>query len=235
MSFLAVRPFPIIAIGCGLVAMAGSPAPAAEPELIDIKSHVPTVVIDLRYATPNNVTGRPLYPPTMRAFAVPSVVEQIAGAQKFLSSYGARLKIWDAYRPREAQQLLWQLAHKGDYVTNPEGGVGSLHSWGVAVDATLADPWGNDLKMPTTFDEFTPEAAMYYHGTDPTVKAHLRLLQVAMGANKFYGLRIEWWHFVTSDWKAYLPAEEVSKAEETAKAAVREQLKSTPPDKKTKS
>ncbi len=234
MTHRLLRTHRCVAIVCGTVGLLHS-AVFAGPELVDIKQAIPTIVIDLRYATPNNVTGRPLYPSTMRAYAVPSVVQQLAGAQKFLSSYGARLKIWDAYRPREAQQLLWQLAHKGDYVTNPEGGAGSLHSWGVAVDATLADPWGNDLKMPSRFDEFTPDAAMYYHGTDPIVRSHLRLLQVAMGANKFYGLRIEWWHFVTSDWKAYLPAKEAAKAEQNARAIETENLKPVAPEKKTKS
>lgn len=180
-------------------------------DLVDIKSVAPTIVIDLRYATANNVTGRPLYSPGMRAYVIPSVALQLAGAQKFLRNYNTGIKIWDAYRPKQAQELLWQLAHKGDYVTNPEGGVGSLHSWGVAVDATLVDIWGHELKMPTGFDEFTPEAAMYYHGADPVVQSHLRLLQVAMAANNFYGLRIEWWHFVTSDWKKYVPASEIEK------------------------
>lgn len=180
---------------------------AANPELVDVKTVSPSIVVDLRYATPNNVTGRALYPPTMRAFVLPSVAQQLAGAQKFLRNYNAGLKIWDAYRPREAQQLLWRFAHKGDFVTNPEGKVGSLHSWGVAVDATLVDPWGREVSMPTGFDEFTPQAMMYYHGTDPLVQSHLRLLQVAMATNNFYGLRIEWWHFVTAEWKTYVPEE----------------------------
>jgi zinc D-Ala-D-Ala dipeptidase len=179
----------------------------AQLELVDIKSIAPTIVIDLRYATPNNVTGRPLYPQGTKALILPSVAQQVAGAQKFLRNYNCGLKIWDAYRPKEAQALLWRIAHKGDYVTNPEGGIGSLHSWGVAVDATLVDIWGRELNMPTRFDEFTPQATMYYHGTDPAVQAHLRLLQVAMAANNFYGLRIEWWHFVTADWKKFVPDE----------------------------
>jgi len=184
----------------------------ANPDLVEIRSVAPTIVVDLRYATAKNVTGRALYPPGMRALVIPSVAQQLAGAQKFLRNYDCGLKIWDAYRPRAAQGLLWQLAHKGDYVTNPEGGIGSLHSWGVAVDATLVDLWGHEISMPTGFDEFTPQAAMYYHGSDPAVESHLRLLQVAMGANRFYGLRIEWWHFVTVDWKNYVPKNEIETA-----------------------
>lgn len=185
---------------------------SANPDLVDVKTYSPSILVDLRYATPNNVTGRPLYSPGMRALVLPNVAQQLAGAQKFLRYYNCGLKIWDAYRPREAQQLLWQIAHKGDFITNPEGGVGSLHSWGIAVDATLADLWGHELSMPTAFDEFTPAAAMFYRGGDPTVQMHLRLLQIAMGGNNFSGLRIEWWHFITADWKKYIPEKEAATA-----------------------
>jgi hypothetical protein len=51
--------------------------------------------------------------------------------------YQYGLKIWDAYRPAAVQAKLWQALHNSDYVANPEIGVGSLHSWGIAVDATL--------------------------------------------------------------------------------------------------
>ena len=62
--------------------------------------------------------------------------------------------------------------------------------------------------MPTGFDEFTPAAMLHYQGSDPVVKAHLTLLQLAMAHNNFYGLRVEWWHFTTADWKKYVPYQE---------------------------
>jgi D-alanyl-D-alanine dipeptidase len=188
----------------------------ANPDLVEIKSVVPSIVVDLRYGTPQNVTGRPLYPPGMRAMVVPSVAQQLAGAQKFLCQYGYGLKIWDAYRPKGAQVLLWQLAGKSNYIADPENGFGSMHSWGVSVDATLVDVWGRSVTMPTDFDEFTPAATMYYQGIDPMVRAHLRLLQVAMAGNRFYGLRIEWWHFTTADWKKYVPYQEAKQSADSS-------------------
>src|SRR2546428_12214076 len=101
---------------------------SANPDLVDIKTVAPSIVVELRYATPHNVTGRALYPPGMRAFVLPSVAQQLAGAQNFLSQYNYRLKIWDAYRSKQVQALLWQLARKGDYVANPGGAFGSTHS-----------------------------------------------------------------------------------------------------------
>jgi D-alanyl-D-alanine dipeptidase len=201
------------------------PALRANLEVVDIQKVDPSIVIDLRYATPHNVTGRALYPPNARALILPSVAQQLAGAQKYLKQYKYGLKIWDAYRPKEAQVLLWKLAGKGDFVANPESGVGSLHSWGVSVDATLVDDWGGAVSMPTGFDEFTPAAMLHYQGSDPVVKAHLTLLQLAMAHNNFYGLRVEWWHFTTADWQKYVPYQE---GEENAP-------KKKPDDKKLKS
>src|SRR6266436_7581626 len=191
---------------------------AANLELVDITQVDPTIVIDLRYATEHNVTGCALYPPTMRALILPSVAQQLSGAQKFLRQYGYGLKIWDAYRPKEAQLLLWQLTGKSDYIADPENGFGSMHSWGVSVDATLVDVWGRSVTMPTDFDEFSPAATMYYQGIDPLVSVHLRLLQIAMAGNNFYGLRIEWWHFITADWRKYMPCQEAKESADSSDA-----------------
>ena len=173
--------------------------------LVDISGIDPTIVIDLRYATENNVTGHQLYPKGWRPYALPTVARQLAGAQRYLRQFNYRLKIWDAYRPKEAQELLWKYAGKGDYVANPESGFGSTHSYGVSVDATIVDDWGQDASMPTKFDEFTPQAMFGYVGNDPLVRQHLTLLQRAMSQNGFYGLRVEWWHFTTADWQKYVP------------------------------
>jgi D-alanyl-D-alanine dipeptidase len=175
------------------------------PELVDIATVDPTIVIDLRYATENNVTGHALYSRGTRALILPSVAQQLAGVQRYLKQFNYRLKIWDAYRPKEAQELLWKYAKKDQYVSNPEKGFGSMHSYGVSVDATLVDDWSQDATMPTKFDQFTPQAMLHYTGRDPQVKTHLTLLQRAMATNNFYGLRVEWWHFTTADWKKYVP------------------------------
>ena len=182
------------------------PAPrAANPDLVDIAKVDPTIVIDLRYASEHNITGHQLYPAGMHALVLPSVAQQLAGAQAWLRQFRYRLKIWDAYRPKAVQELLWKYAQNQDYVADPEKGFGSMHSYGVSVDATLVDDWSQDVTMPTKFDEFTPQAMMYYSGRDPFVKQHLTLLQIAMAHNNFYGLHIEWWHFSTADWKKYVP------------------------------
>src|ERR1043165_6854501 len=118
---LLVRKPTLISLVCAALTIAGVkgetlPAPEILPEetfppsgnnLVDVRTVAPTIVIDLRYAGPNNFTRRALYPTTMPPLVQFSVAERLAVAQEFLKPRGYRLKIWDAYRPKTAQAMLW--------------------------------------------------------------------------------------------------------------------------------
>ena len=188
-------------------------------KLVDIRSIDPSIVVELRYAGTHNAMHRPLYPPSMPALVRSSVAQQLANAQRFLRPYKFGLKIWDAYRPKSVQRQLWEFAHNDLYVANPDNGVGSLHTWGVAVDATLEDAWGRSILMPTDFDDFTPAAMLRYPRMDSLIRSHLRLLQIAMGHNGFYGLRTEWWHFTAKNWKDYVSLPETETTEQGSKTS----------------
>ena len=82
----------------------------ASPSLLDIQSIDPSIVVELRYAGRNNLTGHALYPPGTRALVRPEVAQRLAIAQRFLRQHGHGLKIWDAYRPRSVQVQLWRAA-----------------------------------------------------------------------------------------------------------------------------
>src|SRR5256886_11459304 len=180
--------------------------------LVDIRSVDPTIIVELRYAGRNNLVGYSLYPVGTPALARPEVASGLAAAQAFLRRYQFGLKIWDAYRPVTVQEKLWHASHNSDYVANPEIGVGSLHSWGIAVDATLVDSWNRPVRMPSDFDDFTPAAMWRYVGSSDEIRAHVRLLQYAMHRAGFWGLRTEWWHFTIADWQKYLPPEKAKSA-----------------------
>jgi D-alanyl-D-alanine dipeptidase len=180
-----------------------------ESEFVDIKSVAPTILIELRYATPNNFTRRPLYRAEMPAMVRFSVAQRLAVAQKFLEKRGYGLKIWDAYRPRAAQAQLWKAIGNHAYVADPKDGIGSMHTRGAAVDVTLVDGSGREVPMPTEFDNFTPAALIDYHGRSPAVRSNLKMLQKAMAHAGFYGLRTEWWHFCAADWMAYQPVPDI--------------------------
>src|SRR5215831_5196892 len=181
----------------------------AEPPLVDIQSVDPTIVVELRYAGNNNVFKHPLYPQGTRALARPEVAAALTKAQTLLRRYQYRLKIWDAYRPVTAQTKLWQALRNSDYVANPEVGAGSLHSWGIAVDATLVDSRTRDVRMPTDFDDFTPASMLPYMGSSLEIRSNLRLLRYAMHKAGFCGLRTEWWHYTILDWQKFVPPEKL--------------------------
>ena len=199
----------------------------ADDSLVDVRSVDPTIIVELRYAGRNNFLGHSLYPHGTRALARPEVASALAVAQSVLRRYQYGLKIWDAYRPVAVQAMLWQASHNSDYVANPEIGVGSLHSWGIAVDATLVDSHIRDVRMPTDFDDFTPAAMLPYMGASfekgghvrllkfaevREIDGHVHLLKYAMHKAGFCGLRTEWWHYTIADWQKYLPPEKAKSA-----------------------
>ena len=197
---------PFIALVSVVVAVKCLVAQTAIP-LVDIRSVDRTIVVELRYAGANNLTGRALYAPKTPALVHPEVASRLVAAQRFLSSHNYGLKIWDAYRPKPMQMQLWRAVHNNNYVADPRIGAGSLHSWGLAVDATLVDTQNRAVQMPTDFDDFTPAAMWRYRGADPAIRSRLHLLQAAMRDAGFYGQPQEWWHFVIVDWQKYLPRE----------------------------
>lgn len=186
--------------GAGTVAV-----PIDDFDWVNLHDIAPTIRIELRYATSKNIAHIPLYPCGMQAMIRAGVARRLIAAETTLRRYNCRLKIWDAYRPQTTQARLWQLAPNNNYVANPQNGSGSLHSWGVAVDATIVDECGQPLSMPTDFDDFTMASMFHYTGANPSVRSHLYLLQKAMMRAGFDGQRMEWWHFSTSDWKRYMP------------------------------
>lgn len=183
---------------------AGSLQGAAQPDLVDVRTTDASIVVELRYASDRNLARRALYPAEMPALVRPEVAVKLRIAQQDLRRHGYGLKIWDAYRPRAAQEQLWQLYPDKNYVADASQGFGSMHTWGLAVDATLVESSGAEVAMPTDFDEFTPAAMLIYAGKNKQVRSHLWTLQRAMGKAGFLGMRTEWWHFVAKEWSRYV-------------------------------
>jgi len=197
--------FAILLLGVPLAA-AGTAAPSVNDlAWANLRDIAPTIRIELRYATSKNIAHSRLYPSGMQPMIRAGVARRLIAAETTLRRYNCRLKIWDAYRPRGTQAQLWKLAPNNDYVARPQNGSGSLHFWGVAVDATIIDDYGQELSMPTDFDDFTPASMFHYTGANPSVRSHLYLLQRAMMNAGFDGQRTEWWHFSANDWKRYVP------------------------------
>lgn len=182
---------------------------AVEADLVNVRSLDSTIIVDLRYAGTRNLAQRALYSRDMPALLRPAVAQKVAVAQAYLRERGYGIKIWDAYRPKSAHDQLWQYSRNNDYVADPADGRGSLHTWGVALDATLVDIKGKEMAMPTDFDNFTPAAMLYYKGPNEKVRRNVHRLQSAMAIAGFFGLRTEWWHFVDKDWQNYRAIPEI--------------------------
>ena len=169
-------------------------------DLVDIRSIDPTIVLDLRYATQDNFTHHILYP-VARCMLRRVAAESLKAVQRELKPIGLRLKIYDAYRPLSIQKKLWAAVPDDRYVANPSKG--SRHNRGAAVDLTLVDSRGRELKMPTPFDDFTARAHCDYTNLPDQVLKNRALLERVMTNHGFLIMRTEWWHFDFQHWGRY--------------------------------
>lgn len=186
---------------------------------MDVKAIIPDIVVDLRYATPNNFTGTVLYD-TARCFLRRTTAERLARVQERLRRRGLGLKIWDGYRPLSVQWKMWELVRDPKYVADPRKG--SRHNRGAAVDVTLVDSLGNELEMPTGYDDFTEKAHRNWQGGSATARRNRQILEEAMRAEGFLPLPSEWWHFDDPDWREFdildIPIRELARQWDERKA-----------------
>ena len=175
----------------------------ASGQLVELTKIDPTIKVEMRYATTHNCVGVAVYSADLPCLIRPEIALRLKAAQQYLRGWNYGLKIWDAYRPEEAQRALWQRWARRGYVADPGDGRGSLHTWGLAVDVTLVDQFGNDVAMPSDFDVFTKDASGIYRGKSDTVHENLRRLQRAMFGSGFQGLSTEWWHFAARGWERF--------------------------------
>jgi D-alanyl-D-alanine dipeptidase len=169
--------------------------------LIEITPASHDVELDIAYATERNVTGRPVYR-RAACYLHAEAAERLARAGALARPHGLRLKIFDAFRPSEAQWVLWNARPDPDFLADPRRG--SPHSRGVAVDLTLVEG-GHELDMGTGFDAFTP---LSHHGnTEISLRAqrnrHLLLGIMSAAGWDFYSK--EWWHYQLFDARRRFP------------------------------
>lgn len=169
--------------------------------LVRVQDVDPHIVVDMRYATENNFTKIKIYPVAMCALRKETAAK-LAAANHELQKDGYRLKVWDAYRPPSVQKIFWELAPDDRYVANPYKG-GSRHNRGGAVDVTLVDEKGNEVSMPTGFDDFTKRASPQNPFMTAEQKVNVNNLRRVMMKHGFEPYEHEWWHFDDSDWKDY--------------------------------
>ncbi len=167
------------------------------------------VAHDLRYAGSNNFAGRALYRGLDCAWLRREAAAGIEASAAWLARErpGHGLLLLDALRPQRVQQAIWADVvgtPMQDYFADPA--LGSIHSWGMAVDVVLLDADGRECDMGSGYDE----ASLRSHPaledehlargvlTAAQVDAR-RWLYAAMAQGGFQGIATEWWHFELGD------------------------------------
>ena len=171
--------------------------PPSDSDFVRVQDYIPTVAVDLKYATQDNFTGTVIYS-FSDAYLRYGTVKKLAAAADRAATDGYRLKIWDAFRPTAAQFTLWEICPDPVYVSDPNTGFSS-HSRGNTVDITLIYADGSAVEMPTGFDDFSTLADRDYSDVPESAAANARYLENLMcdcGFQPYFG---EWWHFSDSD------------------------------------
>lgn len=187
-----------------------------EAGLVDIRTLVPDLSQEIRYAGSHNFVGTPidgyLAP---RCWLKREAAEALARVEATLRKQHQRLRVYDCYRPARAvaQFVRWmddpadtrtkaefypdldkpQL--RGVYIAPVSG-----HSRGGTVDLTLlqCDAQGaacTPLDMGTAFDFFGTLANTDNPEVSPARRVNRHRLRDAMAAEGFVNLPEEWWHF----------------------------------------
>ena len=181
---------------------------ASYPDFVPLAS-IKDLRVDLRYATAANFMGRNMYSPLDCAWAHRDAANGLMLAMAWLTRQrcGAHLCVLDALRPQRVQEAMWAALEStplSQYLAPPARG--SIHSFGMAIDATLVDAEGQEFDMGTSFDDMTElshpalEAAFLQAGAlDDAQVSNRHLLREAMRRGGFQGISTEWWHFDCGD------------------------------------
>jgi len=190
------------------IAAAAAPGtrPAGADDLVDVSRLEPRLVLDLRYATADNFTGKQLYPVARCLLRAP-VAAQLVAAQRWLDAHhpGTLLMLKDCYRPAHVQRQMWEAVQgtrKALYVGNPDKKIGSVHTFGAAVDVTLAEG-GHELDLGTPHDYFGTLAELRHEDrylaegklTQAQVDRRRLLRRAMVEGGGFKTIISEWWHF----------------------------------------
>ena len=172
-------------------------------DLVELRKLDPTIKLEIRYATTNNLFGTVFYSEP-RAFMQRPAAEAVVRANRKLKASGYGLLVHDAYRPWYVTKVFWDATpeDKKKFVADPSKG--SRHNRGCAVDITLYElNTGRLIEMVSTYDETTDRAYPDYPGGTSLQRWHRDLLRAAMESEGFTVYEAEWWHFDYKDWQKY--------------------------------
>ncbi|HEV2833783.1 MAG TPA: M15 family metallopeptidase [Pyrinomonadaceae bacterium] len=174
-----------------------------KPELVELIKLEPTIRLDVRYATTNNLFGAVFYAEP-RSFMQRPAAESLVRVSRKLRPLGYGLLVHDAYRPWYVTKVFWDATPNDKKIFVADPSKGSRHNRGCAVDITLYDlKTKKPIEMVSTYDETTDRAYPNYPGGTSLQRWHRDLLRRVMEAEGFTVYEAEWWHFDYKDWQKY--------------------------------
>ena len=172
-------------------------------DLVELRKLDPTIKLDIRYATTNNLFDAVFYSEA-RAFLQRAPAEALVRVSRRLKASGYGLLVHDGYRPWYVTKVFWDATPQDKKIFVADPAKGSRHNRGAAVDLSLYDlKSGKPFEMVSTYDETTDRAYPNYPGGTSLQRWHRDLLRAAMEAEGFTVYEAEWWHFDFKDWQRY--------------------------------
>ncbi len=169
--------------------------------MVKLDDVVKDIVIDLRYASSNNIVEKPVYE-SNTAYLRKGTADKLNKANQLLLKQGYRIKVWDAYRAQKYQLFLYNNAPNKSVFLDPKKGY-SNHTRGAAVDCTLVTLDDKAVDMPSDFDDGSDLAYRKYTKCTKEQKQNALILENAMKSVGFLPYQNEWWHFDDSEYKNY--------------------------------
>ena len=167
--------------------------------LIRIKSVIPNVKFDLRYAGPDNIFGVSLYD-TSEAFMEAETAAALKKATDRLAAQGYGLIVWEGYRPWYVSKLASDLLPKDKKDMLPGPDKGEDRNTGRTVDVSLYDlATGEAVQMISGFDEVSVRQFPGFAGGTERQRNLRDMLVSVMKECGFNQGREEWWHFTLGD------------------------------------
>jgi D-alanyl-D-alanine dipeptidase len=172
-------------------------------KLVRIRSVIPNVKFDLRYAGTNNIFGVSLYN-AGEAFAEAETAAALKKASDLLAAKGYGLLVWEAYRPWYVSKLAADLLPKDKKGMMPAPDKGEDRNTGRVVDVSLYDlATGEAVPMISDFDEVSVRQLPDFSGGTEQQRFLRDMLVSVMTECGFTQGKEEWWHFTLGDTKGW--------------------------------
>ena len=120
---------------CFAVALSSLLVASVSAQLVELVKVIPSIKLDIRYATKNNFTGKVIYP-SARCFLQKKVADALALVVQDLLRDGLGLKVFDGYRP----QFYFRTTDVTGSIKMPEGVEMVMPGDNVNMDVELITP-----------------------------------------------------------------------------------------------